>query len=424
MKPRNKYEKNIVRLHNKLKPVSDRCIDWMKNQMTKHYNRTNKGYTCMECAKEFPLHGIEVVKGRIVCPQCKGHLRAMEGRTRTGWDYDYFVVFTTFKGYQVLRYFYIEKTTKKYYAADYYVREVYQHWIDENGKHTVMAVWANGYMFQSKTWGHVERMEIKNYNHRHSNHAIVYPYKSILPVLKRNGFKEYTFGYLPEKFMKLLLTDNKYETLLKCKQYNLIDVNSYYKSIVEKHWQQILIAIRHHYVIKDPGKWFDYIGMLVERGKDICNPTILCPEDINKAHDHELKKLKQIRRKKKLNDLKKELKKYNREYKKMRKRYFDLTFKEKSLVVEPMRSVEQILVEADMLNICTFENKYFEEKNLLLLSARNDDELLETVAYSFSKKKVVQASSYNNKPSKFHDEIIQLVEKNKRKINKIYKEAV
>ena len=56
---------------------------------------------------------------------------------------------------------------------------------------------------------------------------------------------------------------------------------------------------------------------------------------------------------------------------------------------------------------------------MLLLSARINNEPIETIELSLLNFKIIQARGYDNDSSPYHNEIINILNKNMRKISKI-----
>ena len=71
-----------------------------------------------------------------------------------------------------------------------------------------------------------------------------------------------------------------------------------------------------------------------------------------------------------------------------------------------------------MQNICVFGSEYYKKADTLILSARIDDEIIETVEVDLRTLKVVQCHGKYNKDTEYHDRIINLVNSNAKLIRK------
>jgi uncharacterized protein YlzI (FlbEa/FlbD family) len=184
--------------------------------------------------------------------------------------------------------------------------------------------------------------------------------------------------------------------------------------------------MRNAYIVKDASMWFDYIELLVDFGKDINNAKYVCPENLKAVHDKLVRKKREIERKQEIEEMRKEIAAYEKKYAKNKGRFLDLIFKDGNLIVKPLESVEEFMIEGDELNHCVFANKYYEKADCLVLSAMIKDKRIETVELSLKDMKILQSRGMNNIASEYHDRIINLVQSNIKKIaaRKLEKEAV
>jgi hypothetical protein len=100
----------------------------------------------------------------------------------------------------------------------------------------------------------------------------------------------------------------------------------------------------------------------------------------------------------------------------MRAKFFGIHFEEGQIQVRVLESVEEVMQEGDALKHCVFTNEYHLRPDSLILSACIGNEKIETIEFSLSKMAVVQCRGLKNQNTEYHDQIINLVNKNKRKI--------
>ena len=74
--------------------------------------------------------------------------------------------------------------------------------------------------------------------------------------------------------------------------------------------------------------------------------------------------------------------------------------------------------EGRAMHHCVFNGEYYLKENSLILSATIDGKRIETIEISLKTLKVVQSRGVCNKNTEYHDQIINLVNKNKRLIRK------
>jgi hypothetical protein len=161
--------------------------------------------------------------------------------------------------------------------------------------------------------------------------------------------------------------------------------------------------------------WFDYLQLLERYGKDLRNAFYVCPENLKKAHDcYVAKKNRDDEKERKRRDMQKllELKKEAEEYVKDKSAFFDLKISDGTIVIVPLKSVEEFKEEGDKMHHCVFTNEYFKRKDCLILSARIGKKPIETIEVNLNTLKIVQSKAVCNGVSEHHDRIIQLVKKN------------
>jgi hypothetical protein len=250
----------------------------------------------------------------------------------------------------------------------------------------------------------------------------VCPGMKVLPIIRRNGFKGRFHGISPHTLFSKILTDKKAETLLKFRQYDVL--RHYLKEDfncdqIVKYWPSIRICIRNGYEIKDASIWIDYLEFLEFFGKDLRNSFYVCPENLKGSHDRYLKKKKQFDRQQKIEELKKKIAKEQKVFAKQKGKFFGLIISDGNIVVKPLESVEEFLLEGDELGHCIFEREYYKKPNSLILSARIKDKPIETIEVSLSRMTIEQARGAKNNPTKYHKRIVSLVQDNMHRISQI-----
>ena len=294
-----------------------------------------------------------------------------------------------------------------------------QHWIDEKGNVTSMSKRVQGLSTYYDSWIHSSNLEVRpkqfqNGARYNISPFRIYPERQITSKIKRNGFKGYFHDYAPHKFFSLLLSNSYFETLLKTKQYALLKElrGGHREWKIKSYWPSIRICIRNGYTIDKPDTWLDYVSLLEHFGKDLLSPKYVCPADLDKAHNRLVDKKRLIERKKKLQELRDKLEEDQREYTKKKARFFDICIVKDNITIRTIESVQEFLVEGDAHRHCVFENEYYKRDDSLILSAQIEGKRAETVEVSLKELKVLQSRGLNNKPTRQHKQIINLVERN------------
>ena len=67
---------------------------------------------------------------------------------------------------------------------------------------------------------------------------------------------------------------------------------------------------------------------------------------------------------------------------------------------------------------CVFSNEYYTKPDSLILSARINNQRIETIEISLKTMEIIQSRGACNKDTEFHHKIIKLVRKNMKAIRK------
>lgn len=419
MIPKTPLEKQVVKLSAKLRPITEKQIAWGIDKCLDRYVHVSRnGHYCLECGhtwKDQPQLLTAIDQG-CTCPNCGNELKLKQDYKPYFSQMEYMAVITTKADFQVIRMVTVKKYFKAGQPATHCGYEVMQYWISENGEVTIMSERVNGMSPAYDQWTGTGNMEVRvatsekaRLRHDLSPYKI-YPGRTILPIIKRNGFNGHFYGFNPKHLFRLLLTDSRLETVLKAGQTSLVSYcgKKDETDILAKYWPSIKICIRNGYNIPDAGIWFDHLALLVEAGKDIKNPKFICPEKLVEEHNRVISKIKRLK-----------TEADQKEYVKSKGKFIGLRFSDELINVKVLESVEEFEQEGAKLSHCVFRNEYFKKANSLVLSARIKDEPVETIEVYISNMKISQCHGLMNQKSPYHDRIINLVQNNIPKIAKI-----
>ena len=427
MKPRTKIQKEIVGYHKKVSDISRKDIDYIKEKAFPHKAYvTQKKITCLRCNHIWendmkPNSMILKIIGET-CPSCNTKLMPLEGRKRTNSQVTYFTKIDTYKGYQLVRIFYISRDLKAGEENHWHISEVIQHWIrGTDGKHQVMTAPYNGfgYGFTDPSWS-FGPMEIKHVQDKFRIQKNYIPGRKTLAIIKRNGYNGNFQTLNPVIFFKAILRmGTKSETLLKMKQYDLFVESAIYNlESIYIFWKQIKIAVRSEYIIENARDWFDHLRLLREFGKDINSPKYICPRNFKREHQRYIDKQRRIIEKEKIEKLKKTIDKENKFYIERINKFLDIDISVRDLTIRVIPDVKDFFREGHKLRHCIYSNEYYKENDSLIFSARIGIERVETVQFSLSRMQVVQSRGRFNQFSEHHQQIIKLVNDNAKLIKK------
>ncbi|WP_230327568.1 PcfJ domain-containing protein, partial [Phocaeicola vulgatus] len=345
-------------------------------------------------------------KKNCKCPHCGMNLKLENSRKRTAVYKEYFCVITTYKQYQVIRFFMVDCRLKKGSPANYFIIEAVQCWMNKEGKTETLSLLRGMSIFYYDAWIYGSSLELRKRNVHHDRiydicPAVIYPRMKVIPELTRNGFKGAFYDICPSSFFMTLLTDNRMEILYKAGQMNLFLRFLERKYGIDKYWTYVKICLRHDYVIHDADLWLDYVDMLIENKLDARNPHYLCPLNVEEAHDWVMGKCK-----------KKYSEKDEKDYIAAKSRFFNLSFADGNIMVRVLESLSDFYKEGKLLHHCVFSNAYYKREDSLIMSATVDGRRMETVEFSLSRMEVCQCRGKSNQLSAYHDRILNLVRDN------------
>lgn len=418
MKPTTKMEHEVVELSAKLTPLTTAEINRIKRTSVEHTALyTGKRVKCTECGHVWQQTGL---KKQVRCPHCKTLLTLRATKGRKANEVEYAIVLQSCKSWQVARYFRVKWSCPVDGGRQYEIYEVVQHWTRSDGKHVVMAR-PRFMSFYVDSFCLDKPMSLK----RCSDYRFSYrlPYcgvivRSINPILKRNGFKYGLYGMQPFDLFNLLLTEPFAETLFKAGYGYLLRQLDYESKLHDENYVAASkIVMRNHYPLSrgDVDLWFDMVRDLLELGKDVRNSHFVCPADLKKAHDRAALLVKRKREReaaeRRLEQLRKD-KKLARSYVRRMKKYFDMKITDGNIVICVLKNLAEFEEEGAAMHHCVFANKYYAKPNSLVMSARVRGKRQETVEVNLKRFELVQSRGVNNSNSKYHEEIVQLVNAN------------
>ena len=148
----------------------------------------------------------------------------------------------------MIRFFDLYVTRRVGREAWYGCKEVVQLWITPDGKVVSIARLRPVFAMYQDSWNWSSALEVRPYKMCSDiNPGFVYPRKSIIPALRRNGFSGDLHGISPLRLFLGLLGNSWAETLLKAGRYPMLahEIRSQVCSDA-KYWPSIRICIMGH----------------------------------------------------------------------------------------------------------------------------------------------------------------------------------
>ncbi len=429
MKPRTRIQQEVARLSKRLPRLTEEQKAYAFRHCFKHYavKRANGTNICIECGHSWKSdHDLADTVCGCTCPRCGMELEALRTRKSVFSDMEYFSIVTTCKQYQVIRFFSVKSRYKAGQPAGYSVLEVVQRWIAPNGRTTTVARLRSMSLFYYDLWNEYSDMEVRKKQETRAydiNPVCTYPRQRFIPEVKRNGFTDEYHNILPYDLFKGILSDSRAETLLKAGQYPMLRYYLHRSFNIGEYWASIKICIRNGYTISDGSMWRDTIDLLRHFGKDTNSPKYVCPQNLKAEHDRLVRKRNIQIEREKLEERIRKAKEHEEAYRKLKGVFFGIAFTDGTLQVRVLESVAEFAQEGTELHHCVFSNSYFLKENSLILSAAIDGKRIETVEVSLKTLQVVQSRGLHNSNTKYHDRIIDLVNKNANLIRERMKAA-
>lgn len=448
MKPRSGVERMFIGYAEELPPPREAVAKWAYRHCFKpvalwwkHRGKNNQEIWCQCCGHREPCDGWLVMSSEVwICPECGAKCEVKNYKDgaiemNTG---SLVSTIEVFKGVQVVRTF--EASRCNYNDGGktrYGITELYQIWMLENGREIITTI---GYdrSFNYMRWHYGAGYSIGRHNGYcggyyafedtyNVNDNFIYPRMLISPFFRRRSIDNDMVRWLIRKKVNIpdafcsMAKDARLETLFKTGYRKLFIRFARKGSDLDRYWKSINICHRHGYAIDDVILWCDHIDMLVELGMDIHNPKYICPENLRGQHGMLTKRLTKKREKEKLERDIANAAAAEGEYRKMREKFFGLLFRGEHITIVPIRSVKEMAVEGRELHHCVFSMKYYEKKDSLLLSARDNSSQkpVETIELSLKTFEILQSRGNCNHDSPFHDEILSLVNNNIPAIRKL-----
>ncbi len=429
MKPRTKMQKEVVQASKRLAPLTEKQKAEAIRKVIPHLaKRNSRGrYVCLDCGHTWTTHRGDK-QSKVTCPHCDTRLQVEEGRKKKYTFEDYFMTITRKSGYQVMRMWFVHASYSEGKPASYWIGEAFQRWIAPNGHNEVVSRSRHifgGYYCDNWNWHSELDLRKAAYAHTIEPSAVI-GRMSLVPEVRRNGFKGSFYGISPASLFTAILKDNRFETLLKCGQTELL--RHFLKSDYNlKYWPSVKVALRHRYKVKDASLWCDLLSSLSYLGKDIHNPKLICPDCLKEAHDywqHRQAAKREQERERRMDEEqryladKAKVQTDEADYQAAKSRFFDIAIADGEIIIKPLRSVREFMDEAAKMHHCCFSNRYYAKEQSLILHAIIGGEIIETIEVDLQSLQVVQSRAKYNGTSEYHERIVNLMKANMAEVAK------
>lgn len=338
------------------------------------------------------------------------------------YDRCYAVINQSYKGWQVLRYFRIDRHGKR--DISYCTWEVFQLW-NKVGEKQILIARQRAFHYYVDAFLLSSPLEIRQ-NPQYSKSWLHFTDVGFSCMYDKsvNGTYKYCDSLIPtnerKQWYRFLSVDKFAETILK-QRHELAEYMLTNNILDKEYMQAIRIMFRHNYVPMNEGHtaynlYFDMLQNMKYIGCDLSNPHFVCPENLLHTHDWAMQAATALRAKNEAAaDRDAELKRIKQEiacdeeYVKAHSRFFDMVISDDLISCHVLQSVQEFYEEGTAMHHCVYANKYYEKQNSLILSARIDNKRIETVEVDLQQMKVIQAYGACDKFTLYHERIVNLV---------------
>lgn len=413
MKARTKAQIEVFNLSKIVLNVADKIKDWAFKDCNEHIGiATKKHFWCIDCGNE---HSIKLIEdNKVICPSCSQELQIVKSLKRT-FEQSYYVGFAEVLGdYQVIRLFEVISKHKKSEKVCFQLQENVMQFIPYDHSKIQYIGRISNTGGSNPRYGTLENRKPSYYKEQSYNpYPFRYhPHSQFKADYSKYGINHELQGFTFLEASKIVVYNNRAETLLKVKQFNLLAQSNYNSHKINTHWNSIKIAIRNNYIVEDAGTWLDYLDLLSFFNKDLRSPKYLFPKDLKKAHDKLVEKKNKIDKALEVKERLKRIKQEQKDYAQKIQDFVGLQFSKGKLSIKILETIQEFIDEANTHKHCVYSNKYYSKDDSLIFSASYNGKKVETVELSLSKLKIIQSRGLGNEATKHHKSIVDLVNDN------------
>ena len=193
--------------------------------------------------------------------------------------------------------------------------------------------------------------------------------------------------YRPYLFIHKLFNDNKFETLRKVGM-PIKDMQGWYYDTVVKEWYRQAVKMYAAGKRYDIWTWIDCMRLLKAAGRDINNPSVYLPDDIDAFHNQLVKKQEKTmelqRRRERIEADKAYLASISKEdleaYKDRMARFAAISLGDGQWRITTLTDIADHFQDAQSLQHCLFHSRYFEKNGTLVVRVCKESQPQKTYA--------------------------------------------
>ena len=223
-------------------------------------------------------------------------------------------------------------------------------------------------------------------------------------------------GLDPKELARIICNNPVAENLYK--QNDPMFGHLMYRTYLKETCRAYTIAKRHGFVFNEEttSLWLDMVYAIIVCKYDWHNPFYIAPADLRATHDRfinmMIRKQQENRLTREYLKVQRELernKTINEQYIKRRKRFYDMVLTDGLIECRVLRDVEAFCEEGMAMAHCVFKCRYFEKPYSLILSARINNQRVETIEVDLTNYTIKQCYGKHDQFTMHHKRIIDLV---------------
>lgn len=151
-------------------------------------------------------------------------------------------------------------------------------------------------------------------------------------------------------------------------------------------------------------------------GKDLRNPKLVAPTDLQAAHDEYVAKVERQRIKAQREADRKRAEADEAEFAKLKGKYLGLVMTDGEIIIHTLNSVAEYYDEGSRQHICVGSSSYYLKKDSLVFTAKIANKTIATVEISLKDYSVIQCRAFANGVCKYTDRISEIIKANTKLI--------
>lgn len=415
MKANSEIRKRMVKMQESFKPITPALERYAySHSFDKVACESRNTMLCTECGHTWKVKdGAKVNKGE--CPHCHKRFSRVNHNTLRHNEVEYFCHSFECMGFQVLRYWQVRKHAKPGFI-EYWNAEVGAMWIDEKGHNTDFCLPRQMMPRYLDSWNFNGDIVLRRSSNLDRCPVGAVKCTSMLPLLKRNGWKGNAVGYNADDTIKYLLTNPVFESFYKTKQYGLCCmIMRHYNDHNHDKWKRIIkICQRHNRKFNEYSEWTDfqdYVRQLEAHHYDIYNPKFLFPKNFKKEHQRfiDLDRAEKAERARIVAEQRARDNEKKRQWMiEYAPRFADMVLTQGKFTIKPLITYEDFKAESDVMEHCILT--YYGKAETLLLSIEYNGQKTETAEVNLHLNDLVQCRGHQNHPTVHHATIVKFIQ--------------